>query len=247
MNDPESFMTRWSRRKRAAAEDAEVSRPANAPDAAAASEGALESDCKPAAPSEHAGASAAPPFDPATLPPIDSITAESDIRGFFAPGVPAELTRAALRRVWTADPKIRDFVGLADYDWDFNTPGAITGFGPLQMTDELRRQVTQMVGRSLVPEDAERPVPTEGKEHPAPPSVETARESDAATGEEPKPVAETDVGTAQDQPDRQDSLAYNSKQPLQCDKESVAAQHNLAKPDDNQLIVKRSHGRALPE
>ena len=43
-------------------------------------------------------------------------------------------------------PKIRDFVGLADYDWDFNTPGAIPGFGPLEMTDELRRQVARIVG-----------------------------------------------------------------------------------------------------
>ena len=46
-------------------------------------------------------------------------------------------------------PKIRDFVGLADYDWDFNTPGAIAGFGPLEMSDEVRRQVVQMIGSSL--------------------------------------------------------------------------------------------------
>ena len=74
----------------------------------------------------------------ASLPPLESITAESDIRAFLAPGVPPELTRAALRRAWAADPKIRDFVGLAEYDWDFNTPGAMAGFGPLEMTDELR-------------------------------------------------------------------------------------------------------------
>ena len=38
----------------------------------------------------------------------NSITAATDIRAFLAPGVPAELTRAALRRAWTADPAIRD-------------------------------------------------------------------------------------------------------------------------------------------
>src|SRR6202030_2550882 len=80
-----------------------------------------------------------PPFDPLSLPPLESIAADTDIRGFLAPGVPSELARAALRRVWTADPKIRDFVGLADYDWDFNAPGAMAGFGPLEVTDEQRR------------------------------------------------------------------------------------------------------------
>ena len=76
----------------------------------------------------------------------NSITAATDIRAFLAPGVPAELTRAALRRAWSADPKIRDFVGLADYDWDYHAPGSMAGFGPLEMTDELRRQVARIVG-----------------------------------------------------------------------------------------------------
>ena len=44
---------------------------------------------------------------------IESITADTDIRAFLAPGVPVQLTRAALRRVWETDPAIRDFVGLA--------------------------------------------------------------------------------------------------------------------------------------
>jgi hypothetical protein len=81
-----------------------------------------------------------PLFDPASLPPIESISAETDIRAFLAPGVPPELARAALRRAWAADPKIRDFVGLADYDWDFNAPGSMAGFGPLEMTEGLRER-----------------------------------------------------------------------------------------------------------
>jgi hypothetical protein len=44
------------------------------------------------------------------LPPIESIGAGSDIRGFLAAGVPVELTRAALRRAWVTDPAIHDFV-----------------------------------------------------------------------------------------------------------------------------------------
>ena len=96
---------------------------------------------------------AEPVFDLSKLPPIESITAETDIRAFLAPGVPAELRLAALRRAWVADPKVRDFVGLNDYDFDFHTPGAIPGFGPLEMTDELRQEVLRIVqrlaGRSL--------------------------------------------------------------------------------------------------
>jgi hypothetical protein len=53
------------------------------------------------------------------LPPIESIGAESDIRCFLAPGVPVELTRAALRRAWVVDPRIRDFVGLSENSSDF--------------------------------------------------------------------------------------------------------------------------------
>ena len=80
------------------------------------------------------------------MPPIESIAADTDIRCFLAPGVPPELTRAALRRAWATDPKIRDFVGLADYDWDFNAPGSMAGFGSLEMTDELRRMAARIVG-----------------------------------------------------------------------------------------------------
>src|SRR5450756_1869523 len=108
MMTEEDFLTRWSRRKRSSAEGAKAvseSLPVRAetlPDPT----GKVIADAEPA-------------FDPATLPPVDSITAVSDITAFLQQGVPAELTRAALRRVWTADPAIRDFIGLAENAWDF--------------------------------------------------------------------------------------------------------------------------------
>jgi hypothetical protein len=52
------------------------------------------------------------------LPPIDSIGPGSDVRAFLAPGVPEELTRAALRRTWTTDPAIHDYVGLPENSQD---------------------------------------------------------------------------------------------------------------------------------
>ena len=87
-----------------------------------------------------------PAFDPATLPPIESITAASDVRAFFAPGVPAELTRAALRRVWVTDPTIRDFVGIAENQWDFTAPDGVPGFGSLPFTPELGNMVAALIG-----------------------------------------------------------------------------------------------------
>src|SRR5437763_5766210 len=146
MNDPENFIARWSRRKRNAADDAKpaVARPPAATSTEPAERPREKSDPAPvvSGPSE-AG------FDLTKLPSIETITAETDIRAYLASGVPAELTRAALRRAWAADPKIRDFIGLSENAWDFNAPEGVPGFGPLQMTDELRRQVAGMVGRSL--------------------------------------------------------------------------------------------------
>jgi hypothetical protein len=73
--------------------------------------------------------------DPASLPPLDSITAETDIVAFLKSNVPTELTRAALRRAWTSDPAIRDFIGIADNQWNFNDPNGIPGFGRLSATE----------------------------------------------------------------------------------------------------------------
>jgi hypothetical protein len=53
-----------------------------------------------------------PAFNTA-LPPIESIGSGSDIRAFLEPGVPEELTGAALRRAWVVDPTIHDFVGVS--------------------------------------------------------------------------------------------------------------------------------------
>jgi hypothetical protein len=82
----------------------------------------------------------APAFDPTSLPTIESIVADSDIRQFLQAQVPEDLTRAALRSAWAADPAIRDFVGIAESQWDFNDHAAMAGFGPLDATSYLVAQ-----------------------------------------------------------------------------------------------------------
>ena len=84
------------------------------------------------------------PFDLASLPSIESITAHTDIAAFLNTRVPVELTRAALRRAWATDPTIRDFIGIAENQWDFNDPNAIPGFGPLNPTDKIADLVAQV-------------------------------------------------------------------------------------------------------
>jgi len=65
------------------------------------------------------------------LPPLDAIDAETSLAVFLQKGVPPHITVAALRRAWTADPRIRDFKGLAELDWDMSTGDGVFGFGEL--------------------------------------------------------------------------------------------------------------------
>ena len=254
MSEPEKFIARWSRRKRDAAEDAETATSPATPDAAAPGTPATEDGRNKmsgvAAAQSTASEPLELPFDLAKLPAIESITAESDIRAFLAPGVPPELTRAALRRAWSVDPKIRDFVGLADYDWDFNTPGAIAGFGPLEMTDELRRQVAQMVGRSLAVEEQGQPAPTPTEVRSEQAAVETSKtsiESFDATAAAPTVEAPSNVGISQDDPVKSAGELHSCEGIPQRDQNHIATQHDTEKPNSVQLIVKRLHGRALPK
>jgi hypothetical protein len=116
-------------------------------------------------------------FDPAGLPSIEAFTANTDITGFLQSRVPAELTRAALRRAWASDPAIRDFIGIADNQWDFNDPNAIPGFGPLQEQDNAPALLAQALGRhdnlaemiSEMPSAAEQSSPTITSQESTPP------------------------------------------------------------------------------
>ena len=134
-NALEEFFRRWSQRKRAA--DPRLNEGAKVEDS-----GSVEGPVADSVPAQTK--SSTPVFDPATLPPLDSITAASDIRAFLAPGVPEEIARAALRRAWLTDPTIRDFVGLAENQWDFTMPDSVPGFGSLEWTSDLRDMAARL-------------------------------------------------------------------------------------------------------
>lgn len=181
MSEPSDFLARWSRRKRAAAElksraqttvaDAAAEDARAAPPAAPAQE---QEQCAP----QPAGPVALE-FDPASLPSLDSIAADTDIRAFLQPGVPAELRHAALRRAWAADPAIRDFRGLQENDWDFNDPDKVPGFGKLGPDFDIRKMAAQVFGDD--PDGAEPPPATDPQSLPAAQKIGAADSAEAAS------------------------------------------------------------------
>jgi hypothetical protein len=208
MSEPEKFLGRWSRRKRDAADEPASARP---------------QDAAKAAPPATDAKAAEIPFDPATLPPIESIAAQSDIGAFLKPGVPPELTRAALRRAWSADPAIRDFVGLVENGWDFNNPDAMAGFGPISASD-VANLLAQVIG---APQPAE----------PA------AQQSTPANDRLDAAGAELAQHLPSDRPAPAQVVEENSVQRS----DDIAAQN---KSDENNSVPRgrpRGHGGALPK
>ena len=59
---------------------------------------------------------------PEAMPSIDDLTAESDFTAFLKEGVPEELKRLALRKLWRTDPVFANLDGLVEYGEDFGAP-----------------------------------------------------------------------------------------------------------------------------
>lgn len=141
MTAPESFVSRWARLKNRSGAGHEPE--PEAEDSELAATGL--SDTEP----ETAGRKndeLPDQLDPANLPAIETITVDTDIRGFLQSRVPADLTRAALRQAWVSDPAIRDFIGIAENQWDFNDPNAMPGFGALIGSDNVPALLRQALG-----------------------------------------------------------------------------------------------------
>jgi Protein of unknown function (DUF3306) len=237
MSDPENFLSRWSRRK------LEVPQETDQVNLPAADERGEDRPSGKASP-RSAPISVESAFDPASLPPIESITAETDISGFLAAGVPSELTRAALRRAWASDPKIRNFVGLADYDWDFNAAGSMAGFGPLEMIDEVGKVVGRMVEPDRTGADASNLL------DPVSATPETRRTA-PETGSDGDPAAAIE-GDNQATQGGDGRMIETGTSPHRDERmgggyESIAVQDKAEKPDRSRSFVKRQHGGALPK
>ena len=180
----DDFLSRWSRRKREVVQ-AEVSgEPAEL------------------APQSEAGALSVPVGDDlldenaltdeaiAALPSLDSLTAETDLAQFLRAGVPQVLRNAALRRMWSIDPSIRDYLSEArEYAFDWHIPGAVPGTGPMLPTDDIAGMVRDIFAGSK-PHVAEPPSDEStsddaGADAPLPMEADTAQVPQAREHETP--------------------------------------------------------------
>ena len=132
----EGFLARWSRRKR---DPEKASVPAAAPVAEPAlPEGRTLDDLI------------------AELPRLEELVPGQSLQAFMQSWVPTDIRTAALRRMWLLDPAIRDYVNPAlDYAYDYNIPGGAPGYGPMETSAEMAREVTDMFERVVAGERGE--------------------------------------------------------------------------------------------
>ena len=257
MTDRENFLERWSRRKseaeRQTADDVGDKDATQAPDEKAGDKAqptagqelanvahppSTASDKTSTAPDSK------PKFDIASLPSLDSITAATDVRAFLSPGVPVELTRAALRRAWAADPAIRDFKGLAEYDWDFTDPNAMAGFGNLPADFDVRKVVAQLFSE---PNKTAEPGPAE----PQPTIASSAQQPDPSAKIVSVPdaePAETDAEAVAETSGSDAAAPVETEADHVVHRNSNAALHNsIPSPEEDETKIRRPHGGALPQ
>ncbi len=225
MSDQEKFLARWSRRK---LKPANEKVPVEPPQDAAAVPPASEDAAKPAvaAPARQGEATPAPEFDLSKLPSLDSIGADSDIRAFLQAGVPSALKHAALRRAWSADPAIRDYIGPNENFWEGAGPDGVPGFGDLDPSVDVKKLVAEIF------RDAE-------------PIAESRADVTSSAVASEQPRAKTDIpATESVAHELQQSAPQKTASLLQRDENIAPQQDEL--PDKEAATNARRHGGAMP-
>ncbi len=124
-DNPESAFARWARMKRARTA---ASAPVAADPVDAGSDGAAGSSASaapPVAPGSDESAAHSDRTAPPDLPDIESLTKDSDFTVFMREGVPEDIRRLALRRLWRSDPVFANLDGLRDYGEDYSQVGTV--------------------------------------------------------------------------------------------------------------------------
>lgn len=134
MADAGKFLARWSRLKG----QARKSPPCEASEAAATP-----------------GATADAP--PAELPPVASLTAESDYTLFMRPGVPEATRNAALQKLWRSDPVFANLDGLVEYGEDYAAAFKVSA------AVRTAYRIAQGMGGDTPPNEGNQPTPPTGK------------------------------------------------------------------------------------
>ncbi len=240
-DDEEPFLSRWSRMKRRAGSTSEPA-PANAAEPAGPPQRPVASPDQETVTLEPATADQAdarPPLDLEKLPRVEELTAESDIAAFLDSRVPAALRNAALARIWTLDPTIRDFIEVAENQWNWNVPGGAPFYELIEegsMANFSFADATSAISRTLT--SADEPVCAA-----VPDTVNSIEFSDQrkvdAVAEIPAAPHETVPASLPSSLGRSETLPLASQRVTAPDGELVATQQNS-------LVPRRRHGGALP-
>jgi hypothetical protein len=213
----DEFLSRWSRRKQEAKANVVLPNAEMREEAQSAPLPAVKDDELD--------------VDLSSLPPIDEITSATDITAFLRKGIPQELTRAALRRAWSADPTIREFIGLAENAWDFNDPNAMPGFGPLNYSEgKLAELADRIVGglrkaAETLPDSAEAADSLQELQH------ESQQESQPELSQDERVEMVVDQSSAV-----QLAAASTATEPMAVESVEI----------DSESLRHRTHGGALP-
>ncbi|MCZ8315668.1 DUF3306 domain-containing protein [Phreatobacter sp.] len=171
----------------------------------------------------------------AELPKVEDLVPGQSVSAFMQPWVPTPLRNAALQRMWLLDPAIRDYVSPAlDYAYDYNTPGAAPGFGPIETTKDMVREVAELFDRALSRVDAGND-PQSAND-----IVSQAESTDDAASQHVVPVsADAEAVETRNPPaECEDATAPSGP--------AVAAAHNDSRSDKHLAPPKRRNGGALP-
>ncbi|HET8974914.1 MAG TPA: DUF3306 domain-containing protein [Pseudolabrys sp.] len=214
MNDPDNFLSRWSRRKREADESKDKEEKASEARAEPAPENeSVRPDSAPDAPSSK--------LDVESLPPIETISAETDITAFMRAGVPETLKHAALRRAWSADPAIRDFMGPTENYWDAAGPDGIPGFGDLDPNLDVRRMVSELFGETPHQDTPPESETDRVANSPAPPIQNRAEVTE---------VPQVSPTSPENVPQRDENAAVQTESPEAAPEKKISRRHGGAMP-----------------
>lgn len=207
----EGFLSRWSRRKRGLETEA--------PEPEAAPTPVPHAQPTPVAPEPEEE------FDLSALPPVESLGAGSDLSAFLHAKVPAALRQAAMRRVWAADPGIRDFIGPADYAWDYNAPDGVPGFS-LGLGDvDVKKLLAQAIGEPEKPEPGA---------------------ADPSSGEEQPEAAASEAIAAVEPPLPEESVRLTEAVPPLISEEAPEPEPQPREEEQPAPTPPRRHGGAMP-
>ena len=145
----EGFLARWSRLKQEDRETARARPESETDDRPSAGKTVAARDARTPAASDRSTEDqpARKPIDLAELPSLDSLSATSDYAPFMREGVPEELRRQALRKLWMSDPVLSapDPYDLHAFDYNIvpTFPQGLAnvaraGLGMLQPEDQAR-------------------------------------------------------------------------------------------------------------